>query len=71
MIIDGGDTYTDAFPGNQFGPWKKHFAWQSVCINDTSYWLTTVYRRQRIVAGVDWGYEYGTIFDVMKETNNE
>lgn len=56
--------------GNQIrdmkGKWQKHFAFIPVEINGTKYWFKTVYRRQNYVNGMSWGWEYGTILDVIK-----
>lgn len=53
-------------------PWQKWFAWKPVRdIHGERWWLKTVYRRRELdtyanhVTGP--GYEYGTIFDVLKE----
>lgn len=46
-------------------PWEKWFAWQPVEINGQRYWFTTVYRR-KLRTGYNL-YEYGTLFDVLKD----
>ena len=51
-------------------PWEKWFAWHPVKVHGKHIWLKTVYRRS-IISYVDmdsWKrYEYGTIFDVIKQ----
>ena len=54
----------------QVMPWHIWFAWRPVTtISDERIWLKKIYRRQ-IVCYVDmddWAhYEYGTIFDILK-----
>lgn len=51
-------------------PWEQWFAWHPIKIHGKRVWLKTVYRRSIIsyVDMDDWErYEYGTIFDVIKE----
>ncbi len=51
-------------------PWQKWFAWRPVKIRGKRVWLKTVYRRciNTYVDFDDWSrYEYGTIFDILKE----
>lgn len=51
-------------------PWEKWFAWYPVKVQGKRTWLRTVYRRSIIsyVDMDDWQrYEYGTLFDVIKE----
>ena len=51
-------------------PWHKWFAWYPVKVQGKRTWLRTVYRRSIIsyVDMDDWTkYEYGTIFDILKE----
>ena len=53
------------------GAWQKWFAWHPVKIHGRCIWLKTVYRRciNTYVDFDDWSrYEYGTIFDLLKET---
>jgi len=50
------------------GKWIKYFAWLPVEIDGTKYWLKTIYRRQIYINGIKWGWNYGTILDVIKET---
>ena len=50
--------------------WEKWFAWYPVKIHSRRVWLKTVYRRSiHSYADLDdWQrYEYGTIFDILKE----
>lgn len=62
------------------GPWKKVFAWRPRNINGRWYWLKPVFRRERnrfaVQVGMarignleSFGYEYGDIFDVLKDPN--
>ncbi len=51
--------------------WVKWFAWKPVTlIGGERIWLKTIYRRGskiRILgSGLSLGYDYGTIFDVIK-----
>ena len=51
-------------------PWEKWFAWYPVKVHSKRVWLKTVYRRSvHSYADMDdWQrYEYGTIFDLIKE----
>lgn len=51
-------------------PWEKWFAWYPIRVNGTVVWLKTVYRRSltTYVDMDDWKhYQYGTIFDVLKD----
>lgn len=51
-------------------PWKPWFAWRPVKIHGERIWLKTVYRRciNTYVDMDNWArYEYGTVFDVLKE----
>ncbi len=65
----------DAFKGQvarkrEVGPWKEWYAWRPVKVKDKRVWLKKVYRRviNTYVDQEDWTrYEYGTIFDVLKE----
>lgn len=58
-------------PGGNPFKWVKWFAWRPVKVNDKWTWLKMVYRRERIKGYVnhdDWTqYEYGTIFNVLKD----
>ncbi len=54
----------------EVGPWKEWYAWRPVKIKDKRVWLKKVYRRKinTYVDHDDWShYEYGTVFDVLKE----
>lgn len=52
-------------------PWEKWFAWRPVKIKGKRRWMTTVYRRPKLIKDVDryvhkvW--EYGDMFDILKE----
>ena len=51
-------------------PWTKWFAWRPMTVNGKRTWLKVIYRR-RLNTYVDYDnwsrYEYGTIFDVLKD----
>lgn len=50
--------------------WRPWFAWRPVKIHGRRVWLKTVYRRSinTYIDHVEWTrYEYGTIFDIIKE----
>lgn len=49
-------------------PWKSWYAWKPVKdIHGKRHWMKKIYRR---VNDRDWRkYEYGTIFDVIKDGN--
>lgn len=54
-------------------PWEKWFAWRPVTVKGKRAWMKTVYRRRinTYVNYDDWArYEYGDIFDVLKEAGN-
>ena len=51
-------------------PWEQWFAWYPVKVHGKRVWLKTIYRRSiySYVDMDDWTrYEYGTIFDIIKE----
>jgi hypothetical protein len=53
-------------------PWKKWFAWRPVKVKGHWVWWKTVYRYKTntYVNYDDWAnYEYGDIFDVLKNEN--
>ena len=53
------------------GAWQLWFAWRPVKIHGKRVWGKTVYRRciNTYVDFDDWShYEYGTLFDLLKET---
>lgn len=50
------------------GPWQPVFTWCTRRINGRWYWLTTVYKRERNrLVWPDQGYEYGDVFDALKD----
>ena len=52
-------------------PWQQWFAWRPVTIRGKRVWLKKIYRRciNTYVDYDDWKqYEYGTIFDIIKDT---
>lgn len=55
-------------------PWKKWFAWRPVKVKGKVKWMRNVYRRPipKTYASFDeWThYEYGDIFDVLKDAGN-
>ena len=60
---------TDAEPE----PWQKWFAWHPVKIKGKRRWMTTVYRRHTLKIesyGMSLGWEYGDMFDVLKEAGS-
>ena len=71
MMIDW-----DPLPASQRRvAWEQWFAWHPVTVHGKRKWLTTVWRRR-----VDYypaafhdegGYEYGNMFDVVKDTGDE
>lgn len=55
-----------------YTPWKKKFAWWPVKVHDKRTWLKTYYARivtqEFNVLGNSYSFwEYGTLFDVMKD----
>jgi hypothetical protein len=53
------------------GAWRPWFAWRPVKIQGRRTWMTTVYRRTidtYVDTNVWQRYEYGTLFDLLKET---
>lgn len=54
--------------------WEKWFAWHPVKVNGKRVWMKTVYRKYSWVKSTEQpfgtGYDYGTIFDVLKNANN-
>jgi len=56
------------FRGPQ-GAWEKMFAWRPIKVNKHWYWLREVYRRERNKYVMPHqGYEYGTFFDVIRDS---
>jgi hypothetical protein len=54
------------------GAWQKWFAWRPVKIQGRRVWMTTVYRRTidtYVDTNVWQRYEYGTLFDLLKVTD--
>lgn len=54
------------------GPWRPWFAWHPVKLHGKRVWMKKVYRRciNTYVDMDDWKrYEYGNIFDVIKDTH--
>ena len=52
------------------GPWKQWFAWYPVKVHGQRVWLKTVCRRKTnvYVDAEGWTrYEYGTVFDLLKD----
>ena len=52
-----------------YGPWIKEFAWTPKIIKGKFFWLTYVYKREKnifIIPG--GGHEYGTLFDVLRDS---
>ena len=67
------ESYTDEAMGKVKHPWKKWFAWHPVKINGKRIWMKTIYRKYNWAKSTDFpfgeGYDYGTIFDVLKDSN--
>lgn len=51
------------------GPWEPVFAWKPVRdIHGQRHWLRRIYRRERNrMVWPPQGYEFGTVFDVIKD----
>ena len=67
------EEYMDGVMSRIDHPWKKWFAWHPVKVNGKRVWMKTIYRRYNWAKSTDFpfgeGYDYGTIFDVLKDTN--
>lgn len=67
------DAYTQTVARQKVvGPWKKWYAWRPVKIKGKRVWMKKVYRRviNTYVDHDNWTrYEYGDIFDVLKDAN--
>ena len=52
------------------GPWQSDFAWKPVRdIHGQWHWLCRVYKREKNrIVYPHQGYEYGTAFDILKDT---
>ncbi len=52
------------------GPWQSMFAWLPVRdIHGHRHWLRKIYRRERNKYVMPFqGWEYGTIFDYLRDT---
>lgn len=54
----------------EVSPWEQWFAWRPVKVNGERVWLKYIFRRciNTYVDMDNWRkYEYGTLFDVLKE----
>jgi hypothetical protein len=52
-------------------PWEKWFAWRPVKVHGRYVWLKTIYRRTTVcyIDIEDFkAVEYGTLFDVLKDS---
>lgn len=49
-------------------PWVQWFAWYPVTVKGKRKWLTRVWRRQKESCTNKKSYEYGTLFDVMRDS---
>ena len=61
-----GEPQTQADPN----PWEQWYAWYPVRVHGKRKWLTKVWRRVRMIredTTLYADYEYGNIFDVIKE----
>lgn len=67
-----GPGYANVWRKIEIEPWAKWFAWRPVKIHNKRVWFKTVYRRCRWHYGGDNGeyavWEYGTLFDVLKQS---
>jgi hypothetical protein len=49
--------------------WKKWWAWRPVRVHGKWTWFKIIYRKKINTYDDDWvKYEYGTIFDVLRQT---
>lgn len=51
-------------------PWEQWFAWHPVKVHGKRKWMTTVWRRVRRYredVNIYAGYEYGNMFDVIRD----
>lgn len=52
-------------------PWEKWYAWHPVKVKGKWKWFKTVYRKYNWAKSTEQpfgkGYDYGTIFDVLKD----
>jgi len=63
-----GSNWRIIIPEPHIIPWEKWWAWRPVKnIHGQWQWGKTVYRRQPWLDNNYPGYEYGTLFDVLKE----
>jgi len=57
--------------GPKDDPWRKWFAWRPVTVKGKRCWMQFVYRKpipKDYVTYDDWTrYEYGDLFDVLKD----
>jgi hypothetical protein len=67
MVVADMSIYSICFSGPE-GPWVPMFAWKPVNIKNRWYWLTKVFRREKNILVVPHqGYEYGDMFDVLRD----
>lgn len=70
-------TGTEGWDGTTKGwftkhPWEPWFAWHPTKVTGQWVWLKTIYRRRVTTYANhdDWEvYEFGTLFDVLKDNN--
>lgn len=69
-IFEDMERVTGVTKTKEVSMWKPWFAWRPVTIKGKRIWLKKVYRRKTntYVNYDDWArYEYGDIFDIIKE----
>lgn len=73
-IFEEMENITNVARKREVGRWKEWYAWRPVKIKGKSIWLKKVYRRSinTYVDHDNWTrYEYGDIFDVLKEAGEK
>lgn len=54
--------------------WEPHYTWVPKKVNDKWYWMTTIYRKVKVVYGdrklEPVEYTYGDEFDLLKEQHD-
>ncbi len=70
MISSMAESWVLVYRKVEYSSWEKWFAWYPVQLHEKRVWFKTVYRRcvNSYVDHDNWKrYEYGTIFDIIKE----
>ncbi len=72
-VFKAAQKINNVYRKQEVSPWKPWFAWRPVKLKGRRVWFKKIYRRKinTYVDHDDWArYEYGDMFDVLKEAGN-